>query len=400
MPATPPRPGTQDHGVPLTSPLAHRHRDAGFDFLLNIRPKNGRANYGISNEVNSNEPVPPTKFSASEWHDKLSTDDIFRPSESLRKSPSKSTRTPAKPITRGRGSSRADHDGHTSNEASTESVRDTESKAAAFQPGKLSDDWVANLRTSKTNPQPPTFPDTEEVHPAESRQPYVVVEEDVMDVDDEPANPNANRRATTNGVHRSTVTGVRKTSRPSSTSGVDLSDIAQQAPFTPKATGLKGMDDLAANLPFESRAESVVDPERKVSTRIRPLELPRPPKVVVPPAEDRLTAENWAQYARNVATYMQDWNSFNAKMIEHFRRRQDQVCGNMLQNWITIRSDGPDAHEGSQDGVAKQGGYATYMQWLKEDEKCREWWNHANEQHLQCLEDLGRMREKAKRSLR
>ncbi|KEF60805.1 uncharacterized protein A1O9_02367 [Exophiala aquamarina CBS 119918] len=358
-------------------------------------------------------------FVASEWHDKVTSDDFLPNQSQLRKSPSKTSR-PAKPITRGRGLSRsADRDGQSSSESSvghgvppierrTRDVPHT-TKAEAFQPGKLSGDWASNLKasSSRTEDRAASHHRNDDTSSASSREPYVVVEEDVMDVDDSPVTGNGLHRRATNGINHSLRDASRRSSkRQSMNGGVDLSEFSQHAPFTTNLGGLKDMDDMAANLPFESRPENKVDLDRNSSNNktCRPLALPRPPKCVIPPAEDRLSMENFTQYTQNMGLYMQDWNKFNARMLEHFRRRQDMVCGDMLENWIRMRSDGPDAHgdDGEAGATARQGGYAgyaTYMQWLQDDAKCREWWDHANELHMKCLEDLGRIREKAKKSL-
>ena len=181
--------------------------------------------------------------------------------------------------------------------------------------------------------------------------------------------------------------------------GVDLKDLSQHAPFAPTSTGLKDMDDIAAHLPFESRPAEKVDTNRKPGARLRDLDLPKPPKPVAPPAEDRLDQQNFSQYVTNMNGYMREWNNFNAKMIEHFRHRQDRVCGTMCPNWVGMRGDGPDADD-LNESSEQNAGYAAYMQWLKDDAQCRDWWEHANEQHLICMEDLGRIREKAKKTLR
>lgn len=360
-------------------------------------------------------------FVASDWHDKVTSDD-FRPNDShLRKSPSKTSRT-IKPVPRGRGLSRAaDREGQSSSESSagpqvhrpdTPPRDDSHSnKAAAFQPGKLSGDWASNFKTSngRAEGRAASHQRKDDSDSASSREPYVVVEEDVMDIDDQPVAGNGHRRSSTNGINVHVKGSSRRSSnRQSMNGGIDLSDFTKHAPFVTNPGGLKDMDDLASNLPFESRAEKKVELDRKATNNkvSRPLDLPRPPRAVMPPAEDRLTMDNFTQYTQNMAAYMKEWNIFNASMLEHFRHRQDMVCGNMLDNWIKIRSDGPDAH--GEDGDAGGGlnrprptsyaGYATYMQWLQDDAKCREWWDHANELHMKCLEDLGRIREKAKTS--
>lgn len=341
----------------------------------------------------NHEPKAPTKFSAEDWHDKLSADDIFRPTDSqMRKSPSKLSRNGSKPTSRGRGMSRGLEQESSS---STDRVEEAQDKAAAFQKGKLPADWASKVKTPSTQAEARSASDrtSHGSHSTDdSRDRYVVVEEDIMDVDDSPP-----VETTPNGIHPTTAKAAHPTPRRSSPDGgVDLRDFTQHAPFVPTASGLKGLDDLAAHLPFESKAEEKVD---KPSARLRALNLPKPPKVVVPPAADRLDQANFLQYVDNMNTYMRDWNVFNAKMIEHFRGRQDRVCGTMSQSWVSMLGDGPDADKLEED-VTQKAGYAAYMQWLKDDAQCRQWWDHANEKHLQCLEDLGRIREVAKKKLR
>lgn len=181
--------------------------------------------------------------------------------------------------------------------------------------------------------------------------------------------------------------------------GVDLKEFSQHAPFAPTSGGLKDMDDLASHLPFESRAENAVDSDPKATSRLRVLNLPRPPKTVIPPAEDRLDRNAFLQYVDNMNTYMREWNAFNAKMIEHFRSRQDRVCGTMSQNWMSQLGNGPDA-DILEESSGQKAGYAAYMQWLKDDQQCRHWWDSAYDMHVQCMEDLGRTREVAKKKLR
>ncbi|KAL6246923.1 hypothetical protein RBB50_006230 [Rhinocladiella similis] len=338
------------------------------------------------------EPQPPSKFSADEWHGKLNVDDIFRPTDSqMRKSPSKLNRNGSKPTTRGRGMSRGVDQESSS---SADRAEDSKAKAAAFQKGKLPPDWASKVKPTPPPGETRTASDrtSHGSHSTDdSRDQYVVVEEDIMDVDDTPP-----IRTTSNPTRSSPVEAHSTKRRSSPDGGVNLRDFTQQAPFAPTAAGLKGLDDLAAHLPFESKSE---DSYEKPSTRLRALNLPKPPKVVVPPAADRLDQANFLQYVDNMNAYMQDWNHFNAKMIEHFRGRQDRVCGTMSQNWVSMLGDGPDADKLEENGTQKAG-YAAYLQWLQDDAQCRHWWDHANEKHLQCMEDLGRIREVARRKFR
>lgn len=294
-----------------------------------------------------------------------------------------------------------DQDNASSSDNSSEKFADVPSdKAAAFTPGKLSEDFASKVKTSSSQgPARPagTWAGHESDATDDSRDKYVVVE-DAMDIDD--GSPASGTRApATNGVAASAGRARRTSKRQSTNGGVDLREFAQHAPFVPAATGLKGMDDLATHLPFESRPETSVEIGGNPAVILRALNLPKPPKPVVPPAVDRLDQANFIQYADHMSVYMREWNSFNAKMIEHFRNRQDRVCGTMSQNWISMLGDGPQADTLEENGTQKAG-YAAYMQWLKDDAQCRAWWDHANEKHLQCMEDLGRTREAAKKRLR
>ncbi|KIV79799.1 hypothetical protein PV11_07344 [Exophiala sideris] len=375
-------------------------------------PVNGAHGIGGKSDGPNPEPAPPLKFSAADWQDKLSADDIFRPSDSqMRKSPAKPNRTGSKPATRGRGMSRGvDQEGSSSADSATSveanhgddrPAQEPSDKAAAFQQGKLPSDWASKVKTSVPQQLRPETgrSSANSASTVDSREHYVVVEEDAMDVDDTPP-INGKSDNSPNGAQRNSTEFPRPGSRRSSMNGgVDLREFAQHAPFAPTAAGLKDLDDLAANLPFDSKPSDNIDSSSKPSARLRALNLPKPPKVVSPPAADRLDTANFTQYVGNMNVYMREWNSFNAKMIEHFRNRQDRVCGTLSQNWIGQQGDGPGADELDENGNQKAG-YAAYIQWLKDDAQCREWWDHANEMHMQCLEDLGRVREVAKKKLR
>ncbi|EXJ87895.1 hypothetical protein A1O1_04822 [Capronia coronata CBS 617.96] len=405
---TPPRPRKQENDRPharypsMSSPLHSSKRSSKGG--ANLRRSHDR---GPSNVQ--------TKFSAAEWHDKVTAEDFLRPVDAqMRKSPSKSTRAGSKPATtRGRGQSRGldAESGSSSDSASGRSTRqrdgtsdeDKSDKAAAFQRGKLPDDWASKVNTAATHPPPPPAASrTSQEAKDDPRDRYVVVEEDVMDVDDTPPSHGTQPTHGANPVQPGTTDAPRQTvgRRPTNGGGVDLKEFAQQAPFAPASTGLKDLGDIATHLPFESRPEASVDTGSKAAARLRALNLPKPPKPVVPPAVDRLDQSNWLQYVDHMSAYMKDWNRFNAKMIEHFRSRQDRICGTMSQNWVSMRGDGPDADSLDDKASSHEAGYAAYMQWLKDDAQCRDWWDHAHEEHMKCMEDLGRTREATKKKLR
>ncbi|EHY53744.1 hypothetical protein ABEF92_006332 [Exophiala dermatitidis] len=361
-----------------------------------------------------------SKFSADEWHDKVTVEDFLRPTDpQMRKpSPSKTSRAGSKSTaTRARGLSRGpDAESSSSSDSvsggftpqrGSGSDGDHHDKSTAFQQGKLPKDWAAKAKTAATEPPPTGAAQRARNSPANgarNRNVFVEDEEDVMDLDDTPAG--SGKQEANHVGHQPNTEALRPSSEKwSINEGVDLKAFTQQAPFAPASTGLKDMGDIATHLPFESRPAASVDAGGKAAARLRALNLPKPPKPVVPPAVDRLDQANWLQYVENMKVYMREWNRFNAKMIEHFRIRQDRIGETMAPNWISMRGDGPDADsvDGLTGDAAKnshEAGYAAYMQWLKDDAQCRAWWDHAHDEHMKCLEDLGRVREAAKRNLR
>jgi hypothetical protein len=185
------------------------------------------------------------------------------------------------------------------------------------------------------------------------------------------------------------------------TNGINLDDLKNQAPL--KSEGLNGVNDLKSSLPWESKASTHVRTDsRPTGSRLKISDYPQPPKTISPPALDRLNDENWKAYVRTVQEYVENWNAFETKMIEHFRLRRERLNSCMNENWISMPSDGPRAERIDQmkgSGVTNgangmQAGYGAYMQWLKDDEDCHGWWETAREKHRGVLEELGQVRDR------
>ena len=183
--------------------------------------------------------------------------------------------------------------------------------------------------------------------------------------------------------------------------GISLNNLKNEAPF--KSEGLNGVNDLKNAIPFESRASTHVRTDsRPIGSRLKMSDYPQPPKAVNPPALDRLNDENWKNYCRSLSEYLRQWNTFETKMIEHFRLRRERLNSCMNENWLTMSSDGPRAEDidqmkgsGSSNGdVGRKAGYGAYMQWLKDDEMCHAWWERACERHRGVMEELGQVRDK------
>lgn len=187
---------------------------------------------------------------------------------------------------------------------------------------------------------------------------------------------------------------------------VNLDDLSHVAPFKPSETGIGDLSDLNTTLPFESKASparpSQILTNGTVFSSLKALNLPKPPKAVIPPLEN-VTAEAWARYTTEMSAYMHDWQFFNKKILDHFQARQAQLDMSMMPNWLSALGDGPSVAEmgGKTRADAsissnQKAGYAAYREWMEEDMRVREWWNVACERHRQAVIDLGRVREMAK----
>ena len=380
-----------------------------------------------------------------------SGDEFFRPTASReRTSPSRSSRPRAKSISRGRtpavsnesvpdvpktSTTNGAHDGVPSTTQVDSDGITHRSSETAFQPGKFSaEEWAAKLkdqtwaipttelnaklktpkRPSKSNParrstHAPII-DLGEAEGGAAKRPEMASGIEFQNTEPKPESRQSNsRRGSGAGVDpmdiddsfSDTVISPPTSLTPSERANYDrrnegakhspaevkLDDFVNVAPFAPSSTGLKDLDDLATMLPFESRAASGMGRKESISASSRRLNLPKPPKPIAAPAQNRLNETTWKTYVADMNAYFYDWNVFNKKMVKHFESRQEQVGMSMANHWIEMQGDG---------NSGKQAGYATFMQWLEEDAQCREWWNVANEKNRECFEDLGKARAQMK----
>lgn len=393
-----------------------------------------------------------SKFSAADWDGKFgSGNEFLRPiidtSDRDRRSPSRTTRSRARSTGRVKledqvhvqdnvppvpGLNARSYVDATNGTAEAQSGSDGEfqfvgtqeqPKAAVFQPGTFSaDEWAEKFKEQKwmapdpepsahrPKPQKKTSRSTPRKQDNTNESPESTYDfspkfdmppaatEDAMDIDG-PSMENTPDDKTEAGHQPAPATPHDNGNRELN---VDLEDLKKTVPFAPSGTGLKDLNELSSTLPFQSRPAASVDQSlnHTISSTARRLDLPKPPKVIMPPAEDSLTQESWEIYVHNINTYLHDWNVFNIKMLDHFRTRQDQINVGMRNNWISSVGDGPsvevfDAADGS-DGL--RAGFATYMAWLEDDARCRSWWDTANERHRECFENVARIRDKVKKA--
>ncbi len=386
-------------------------------------------------------------FSATDWDDKLNSgDEWFRPTESReRRSPSRTSRPRARSVGKARLASpqkggksepidlTGDSDVPNVPRVNVEGPGETTVKSPdqAFQPGKFSaEEWAAKLkdqtwsipnselnnsklktpkRLSKSSAtRRPTLPSKVDLDVKKSGMPT-----NPMTLDAETAaSPRRSRPASARATDAMDIDSSFSDTVPITTptndeshdvdqpapqctyptqADVNLNNLANVAPFAPSSTGLKDLDDLSTTLPFESRPAPAVNLSRTILSSRR-LNLPKPPRTVIPPSDIDTNKLSWERYIADMNAYFYDWNVFNKKMIEHFRSRQEQIDMSMASHWISMMGSGPSPDH--MDGA--KAGYATYMAWLEDDTQCREWWDVANEKHRICFEDLGKARAKAK----
>lgn len=365
-----------------------------------------------SNGDAQTKPEERSKFSAEEWHEHFDNHaDMFAPSDIPnrdRQSPTKNARTRA-------GSSRSyapakdnrrnavDADIDPTIAAGVEHVNagQSSSRANIFQPPKLAPDFVEQVNRSRrashstktgnldgtgyTNGNHRTPDDMDldspsgaSISPGVGSDGYNVTVEEESSPIEKPVSAATKRHPPDTGTNGN---------------GFNMNDLKQSGPFAPSESGLKDLDDLASNLPFKSRSADRNILHRTQSSTLRDLNLPRPPKAPHCPSDNDITSDIWTKFAESMTTYMNDWNKFNAAMVEHFRQRQEAVTHGMYRNWVIAWGDGATAEDFEASHGSDRAGYATYMTWLDDDKKCRAWWDVAFEDHIRCMEGLGRVRK-------
>ena len=153
---------------------------------------------------------------------------------------------------------------------------------------------------------------------------------------------------------------------------LNLGDLKNVYPFGPSNEGLGNMNDMATNLPFESRASPT-----KPSANIPALRqgLPRPPKFPFTPPN--LTSSSCGHYLRQLRSYMDAWNSFNTDMVQVLGKRQAFIQESSNCNWLDIKGSG----------------YEDYMKGLEEHKRARVHLETAYDHHEENMKNLGLVRD-------
>lgn len=390
--------------------------------LSSSRPIRGYsyANFNPSDGHDPGSAKGDSQFSAEHWHDTLGNQPhMFSPPDSMakdRKSPTKTsrnTRAPPRNYATTKDARRDAINGEMDpnimagmKHVTPDEARD---KASAFQSGRLPNDFAEKVNGQRHESMSSTTTSRPDAVRMESNQSSVPDRPtpDEMDIDsptpqdgDSLASSEAHYNVTVEEEHspeRSHEPRKNIRRHTSGSNGLNLNDLASSAPFVSSGNGLKDLNDLGDTLPWPSRpAETLNALHRTDSSKLRELNLPRPPKPPHPLTESELDQHSWKRYGDAMTTYMHDWNKFNNAMIEHFRSRQEAVTHGMYRNWVCAQGDGASADEFEASGGTDRAGYATYMTWLEDDRKCRTWWDIAFEEHKVCMEGLGKVRRRVK----
>lgn len=380
----------------------------------------GFANFESSDAQNTGSAKGDSQFSAEHWHDTLGNQPhMFSPPDSMakdRKSPTKTSRTP-RPAPRNYTTTKDSRRDAVNGEmdpnimAGMKHVTPDEAhdKASAFQSGKLPNDFAEKVNGHRHGSQSTPTASRPDATRMESNQSNAANRSasDEMDIDS-PTALDSESLGSSETPYNVTVEeehspepsidprqNVRR--QQSGSNELNLNDLAQSAPFVPTEGGLKDLKDLGDTLPWQSRpAESLEALRRTDSSKLRELNLPRPPKPPHALTESELDQHSWKRYGDSMTIYMHDWNKFNNAMIEHFQTRQAAVTHGMYRNWVCAQGDGASADDFEASKGADRAGYATYMTWLEDDRKCRTWWDIAFEEHRVCMEGLGKVRKRVK----
>lgn len=155
---------------------------------------------------------------------------------------------------------------------------------------------------------------------------------------------------------------------------LNLGNFKGVAPFAPNQEGIQDLNDLTTALPFQSRPST----KPPSSPAPQPLQLPSPPKAPVAP--EQLTPPAWEHYRLAMRAYMNEWNAYNRRMLNHFNERLATVETMSLKpEWMTAVGDG---------------GYEKYMRGVEDDFRVREHWDVSWERHRECMKALGAVRRK------
>ena len=419
-------PNTQFRNVPSAWPngqifsepqmMDNRDRQGSRDSNSRVRPSSktqpsfqqAASGLGQGASMNGAVPVPPLKvplnpaspnqstFSAEDWEKTFHEPNIFHPSSPTRSkglhtkrsdSRIKSSRTrPAKPTKRSSSNKHPSVDVSIDPSDSEEEIviphswrRDSKGRASGASSGRDSNAMDIDPATPRNGSFSRSHPS---LNGAETKRSDSYRKSRSYEA--EGARPETRKEgsfskgaSSTTGKGRAVPPPPIPPRAPSPPGGLHMGDLKNVEPLGRSGSGLRDMNDLGTNLPFESRAAS--NPPIPAYAPPR-LELPMPPRAPPEPSSGSLTSSSWNTYLQQMKAYMVKWSQFNQKMLDHFNTRQDEVR-DLSTNWISVPSEG------------ESGGFLKYMKGVDEDMRVREHWNVAFEHHRDTMKGLGRLRE-------
>ncbi|KAK7431481.1 hypothetical protein QQZ08_001971 [Neonectria magnoliae] len=165
-----------------------------------------------------------------------------------------------------------------------------------------------------------------------------------------------------------------------------FSDLKNVAPFARQDIGLRSLTDLKDTLPFDSK------PSAKL-----PIKFAKAPPLVFPaaPVAPRLpppvtlngmkpNQASWEKYVSEFENYLQQWDEFNGKVVDHFSTRKTNIAN-------TRKNNGYSFLEARNDGDVQE-----YFNWLQQDGVVRERWSAACAEHEQRFREFMAFRMKMK----
>ncbi|KAI1386341.1 uncharacterized protein F4822DRAFT_431212 [Hypoxylon trugodes] len=169
-------------------------------------------------------------------------------------------------------------------------------------------------------------------------------------------------------------------------------DFKGVEPFlNPTPTGLKDFNDLKSTLPFESKPSEQIPLEREQAPKFTPLQFPSPPVAPrLPPtvvaAGVRPNQIQFRKYAQDFYQYMDKWETFNNRILEHFANRQENFKARRQQRgaaWL-------DTSVGGDDPVLD------YLRELEQDQIVQKQWASAYAEHQAKIGEFVKFKDQVK----
>ncbi|KAF4975830.1 hypothetical protein FZEAL_7449 [Fusarium zealandicum] len=357
------------------------------------------------------EPV----FNPEGWNDKFGPQTFFpQPSQSKSISPTRSNRASSKKPKGSKKPSNPTLIDDSSSDEDEEGLKWRGRKAQAEPPvvesPQAMDIDSPPASTSMPPPRPPKIPSPQPPQPTVSPQPSRPAAQsappateahipgtagafsNVRNINVEPSRPEW-RPGNAEGMNGqdATTESPQKGFNPNNVGSEDseefrasFADLRNVAPFAQQSSGLKSFADLKDNLPFESKASPEIP--IKLPT-VHPLVFPTAPVAPQLPAAVTVNGvqpdmASWEQYVKDFENYMQNWDTFNGQVVDHFTTRKShtaRVRGEKGYSFLEARSDT---------------GIQEYYSWLEQDMDVRRRWSAACEEHEQRFREFMAFRMK------